>query len=382
MRTSKARWLVLTAVIVAGMVASSLLAGGGVDERGAEQRLRAFVEERQRAAAVAAVAPPVAREALWGETHDEPGELGIAAALLWCRADPAHGSRLGRLFESCQEHAAARAAAWPAIAPLAAGASRAAHSRWAGVPNERAALLRRVLTISRQHALDRGAWTAAVEAWLDGIVLFLDHRSWHDEASRDSWPEGDVARLDAPAARLLADGLARLEARWPRRIDIDEAIEFVAGEWLSGPRNAPGVHERLRAWREGFDPRRRELVAIDAFASARHLLAPEFATWAQRQAQWESFFAAASSGPRSWLVTWMNWRRGIEASFHSALAAHRLLRLAIAFQLGEPLPELLDPFTGEVLRAKIDGDVATFRAEVPRRPLTRYAVRAKPAVGH
>ncbi len=70
----------------------------------------------------------------------------------------------------------------------------------------------------------------------------------------------------------------------------------------------------------------------------------------------------------------IGWRIGQEQSQRQVLAQLRMLQLALAFHRRQPLPALIDPYTGEPLSIELDGDTAEFRA-AEGRGQQRRAVR-------
>ena len=65
--------------------------------------------------------------------------------------------------------------------------------------------------------------------------------------------------------------------------------------------------------------------------------------------------------------------RLLEQSYRATAVRLRLLRLAVAFHLDDPLPSLRDPLGDTMLRVTIDGDEASFasaggESRIARRP--------------
>lgn len=243
------------------------------------------------------------------------------------------------------------------------------------------ARLERVLLIAQEHAAYHGDWRGCVAAWLDRATVYLDHRREDDGTCRKvvvDWSAAQLDRFDTTAARLLVDGLERLDARWPRRVEPAAFLAGVAQVHLrtgsSGGMVDPPLRHRLAAWRFGFDLDRMQLASIDDFVCALPAMPPSALAWPQRDDDWQRFFA---SGCRRWssVASWLDIMRDAERELCSELARIRLLRLALAFQLGEPLPALADPFAERPLQIEVFADRARFRSAATHEALQRVAYR-------
>ncbi|MFY9343812.1 MAG: hypothetical protein WAT39_15085, partial [Planctomycetota bacterium] len=99
------------------------------------------------------------------------------------------------------------------------------------------------------------------------------------------------------------------------------------------------------------------------------------ARWAERDAQWQRLFDCDPDTMRSAPSLFLHHFHAAERSQVEGQARFRLLRLALAFQLGQPLPDLVDPLTGGPFVVQIAGDVATLRSAAPHVSLSRWAKR-------
>jgi hypothetical protein len=172
--------------------------------------------------------------------------------------------------------------------------------------------------------------------------------------------QADPARLPclAPAATCagIVDHLAGAS-------DIDPAVL--------------GMRSPLAAWRHGFSLRRAGMdraLALAADVQRFDVGTPAGETWPDRRVRLQELVdrEAAASGN-----AWMSWYAGLvehEVAARRGVAALRLLRVAVAARLEQPLPELGDPFGSGPLRIERgpDGGFATSASEPPmRRKLPR-----------
>ncbi|MBL8752474.1 MAG: hypothetical protein JNK15_04155, partial [Planctomycetes bacterium] len=268
---------------------------------------------------------------------------------------------------------AERTAARSALAPIVALAQRLAHNG-ARVQWETGAVAG-ILRIAQADAWDRGAASEAVGYWLDEARMWRDGRFDGSKWPRSSvWPDDRVRRLDVAAARLLAAGLERLDATWPPHTDV---VRFMAkhargtleGGWSAG---------RLRALRHGFfDPADAELAACDALIAGLPRMQPPRSGLVARMQQWGEW--ATHDGDWSWTAVGaqVDQLRLRESSHLLGITEVRLLRLALAFRLGEPLPELVDPISGGPFDVRIEGNVASFRSTANGDEQVRWAERPR-----
>lgn len=358
MATAGARWLAGTAAtfVVAGTFAASLTADRG---HGPESRLRAFVADALREPTPALGVS--AREPLLEPAHDGDAMVyyRFAAARL--------GPPVSRGDGWCTSLAVANSEAWwtvlePVAAALRMGAlARTCSGEWSS-PSDfwDARRLRSVLRFAWKRAVARGEWGSVVETWLTEQAHQLDTADpYHVQSSfLGDWTQARFGALDAGSACVLAAGLARLDARWPRVAPARRWLAQVARNQLDTVYE-PSARARLGAWRTGFDPRRRAFDALCRLRDGLSALADVDVAWPARTAQWDAFLAPADDAVSAWCTsTW----RDVELRWRRDLAGLRLVRLALAFRFGEALPELADPFADAPLQVRIDGDVATFRS--------------------
>jgi hypothetical protein len=362
----------VVAMLATGMVVSSLHAARG---DGVRERVERFVREHDRREAAATTSATL-REPMWGEGFDEDAGFGYALAAVMLRRTKNHSATLQTLTKP--DAVAARAAAWPALAPIVEVLQRAAHARTPPAPRCRPDTLQTwVLQIARQVAWDRGDHLRCVQLWLDEVVLWSDQRfpGSHWPFGAD-WPEEQVTCLEPSSARLLAARLVRIEERWPACVGVESVLANQARSWLSGSvRHEPSLRGRLWSWANGFDPNHKELATADALLSQLHILSASAATWPERERQWQQFHELPGNHQGGCVSFWMCQCYCFDKSHFIGHAKWRLLRLALAFQLREPLPDLVDPRTGKPFVITIDGDVATFRSEAEGETLTRWAKR-------
>ena len=366
---------VVATMLVVGMVVSSLLAA---KSDGVRDRVARFVRDHEQREPAATTPAEVAkrREPLWGEGFDEDAGFGYALAAVMLRRTPLHSQLLQTMLKP--DAVAAREAAWPALAPIVEVLQRAAHARTPPSPRwQPGPLQTRVLRIARHVASDRGEHLRCVQLWLDEVVLWSDQRlpgsNWPFGVD---WPEDQVARLDPAAARLLAEQLARIEARWSAVLDVESALVNQARSCLASHlQHQPTLRGRLASWAHGFDPNQRELAAVDALRTRLPVLVASTATWTERESQWRQFLGLPGNLEGTAVSSWLRHCSSAEQTHFLGYAKWRVLRLALAFQLGEPLPDLVDPRTGKPFVVTIDGDVATFRSDAGGKTVTRWAKR-------
>lgn len=366
--------LVAAALLLGGLVVASWTSEGDDGERLARLgRLQRFVATTRNAATQreAATAPTSLLPA-----HDEPAELGLAVAdaLL---GDP---RRVRNLIEDLSEPDAGwrRAAMRPVLEPIVQALRRAAGGR--GRFPVGVSWHLQVVLVAWLEAGDRRAWSEQVELWMV-LHALLDHaKSGPNQFGAGFWNDERLLALDSAALQQLAGALERLDARSPLVGDPALALANHVQDLLARSHRTT-LRRRLGAWRHGFDPRERELAAADELLAALPVLQPDAADWASRELQWQRFFGAARSGSGAWLLRALDGMRQHEVALRRDLAQLRLLRLAIAWRLGVPLPELLDPFTHTRLLVEQRGAAATFRSPSTQPGLVRHATSALPFDG-
>lgn len=369
------RWLVAvaTTLIVGGMVVSSLAAGRDEDLR---ERLVAFVAAHEQL-----VRPPRRAEVLHGEGHDGDAMVFYEVANHALAQRSARGLPDGVWWGQAVT-AGSREAAWPALEPIVAALRVGAQGRTVTDPVAKRWLdsyrLRCVLDYAKRRAADRGERREEVAVWLDAARFHLDVVSWYQWPMNGFtyWSVARLATLDHGSAALLAEGLRRLDGSWPIKVDIERSIVGAARPLLAEDAGRRvSVRQRLGAWRSGFDPRRRELAGLVELCEALPELRVADVPWPERLQQWHAFTGPVRLGRGAAVVDWITQLSDTERQQRADLARLRLLRLALAFTFGEPLPELADPFAAAPLQARIDGDVATFHSAATPQVLQVQALR-------
>lgn len=353
-----------TAFVLAGMVASSLLTQR---DEGLRTRLQRFVEEHARPAAAVR-----ARTPLHGEPHGGDAFVFYAAAdKQWRGASRAFGG-----WSRPDLDMATREAVWTAIEPIVAtlrvGAMATTGARESGrgchwfEPRD-------LLRFARRRAAARIEWTEVVQLWLDEQALLRDFGWLPDDSSFAAWTASELSRLPAAAAAELDVGLARLDADLALLPDPATSLAWSAGDALRA--GGASLRNRLLSWSSGFDPGRHELLGIEELIDALPALLPAAASWPQRSRQWQRFVSQVGSVQGRYVLGWAQHQQWEENQRWRALARVRLLRLALAFTMGEPLPSLADPFAEGPLQNERDGDVATFRSAASPQVLEVRALR-------
>lgn len=359
--------IVATVLLLGGMVVASVCSGGADPERVARRgRLQAFVVATEKKAARRDVPRP------FGElvpTYDESAQLGVAAAHAF-QGDLRGVKEWLAAMEEPDAHAM-RAALWPGLEPIVQVLRRAAGGSGSG---ELGDWSRRVLQVAVLEAGDRAAWSEQVELWFVTRALLERSRRTSSSPVAAFWSNQRLACLDAAALRMLASALAHVDAKAALTVDPAMALANWVEPLLARPRPT-SLRRRLTAWRHGFDANERELVAADELLAALPELSAGDCDWGTRELLWQHFFAAVRSGSGASLPRTLDGLRHEERSIRRDLAQLRLLRLCLAWRLGEPLPAVLDPFTLTPFVVETNGDAAAFRSPSTQPDLVRSATR-------
>lgn len=343
--------------------------------------------EQAVAAAEARMAARAQREAAWGETHDGSAFATYAAALhtmpirvpvCW---DPEHREWVTgsgeRLVVPPQEVLELRAAWQSSLQLLVEGAHRrdATPLRF----GEGVRLEGWQIEAEIQLRLQEGRRNEAVQLWLDGATFWLDCRVWFDIPPLADWSDVDLRRLGSEAGGALAAGLLRLESRLRVPLDVGGILATLARPLLDGDYGFADWSwaEVGSSWRWGFDPSARHR---EAFAELYKATAALERAGSQRTghelAEWWQRLRLPDWVERSFLIHIARQRAQSEVqAWFRLLTELRLLRLALSFHLRQPLPELLDPFSGAPFQAAIDGDTAELRGPDGAHPPARRVVR-------
>lgn len=361
------RWIVGTLLLLGGLVVASVYGGGADPERVARLgRLQAFVAAAQKKAAERDVPRPFCDLV---PAFEEPTELGLTAASVFF-GNLRHADELLTEMEEPSAQGL-RAALRTSVDPIVQVLRRAAGGRGSGRDH---GVWSRVLQVAFLEAGDRAAWSEQVELWLvmRSLLERPKHPGFHPAAT--FWSDDRVTCLDAVAVRQLASALAHVDAKTVLAWDPP----WVLSNWvqqLLTRQPTTSVRRRLAAWRHGFNTRERELVAADELLAALPELAEGDCDWVTREQQWQRFLGAVRSGAGASLPRSLDGLRQHELAFRRDLAQLRLLRLCLAWRLGEPLPAVLDPFTLTPFVVEANGDAATFRSPSTQPGLVRGATR-------
>ena len=366
-------WSLLATALLLFLVAASWLS-----PRTDDARLRRFVAEQTLRKPDAGV-----RQPLFGDAVPESADLGYAAAVALLRYDEDRGEAGDGLVPWLGGLATDRSAVVRELQPALLALRRATHATTAvtAIAHGDAVALRALVQLAIDDALERGDGEAAVGSWLDEARLVCDGFEalpGQDLGSLwDRWTPAALAGLDATALRLLATGLERLDAQWPLHDDVAEPLAVSAAYWLDGGRSpAVDLDDRLRAWRRGFDVRAEALATCEMLLATLPAMTPPAKDWPARELQWRAFLDGPierSAGEALWWMLYL--AQNDEPKRFAGLARLRLLRLAVAFTLGDELPALADPFAAAPLQVEIDGDESTFRSASSDPVLIQRAVR-------
>jgi hypothetical protein len=230
------------------------------------------------------------------------------------------------------------------------------------------------LRVAQLYAVDRRAWTEQVAWWAIASAVFERSRPESMPCCfGSSWPDARLWRLDRAALVQLGGVVRGLDER---TVPVDDVRTWLRPRvsFLLLPSVPPRWRDRLAAWQHGFDAYERERIAADELIAALPLLESFDVPWSVRQHQWRRVADGIRLGAGARLVAGLDaeW----EFVWRQELARLRLLRLVIAWRLGEPLPNLLDPFTLQPIALETRGDDATFRCAAPGMVLVRHSSRA------
>lgn len=371
------RRLVVVSALLAIALLLFLVAASWLSPRTDDARLRRFVAEQALRKPAAGV-----RQPLFGDAVPESAALGYAAAVALRRYDEPREAAGDGMARWLGERVADRPVVVGELQPVLMALRRATHATTAArsVAQDDAVALRTVVRLATDDALDRSDGEAAVGSWLDEARLVCDAiealTGQDGGLLWDRWTPTLLAGLDEPALRLLATGLERLDAQWPLHSDVAQPLAVSAAFWLDDGRSPPAdLDERLRAWRRGFDVRAEALTTCEMLLTTLPTMTPPAADWPARERQWRAFLVDPSDRCSGEVLWWMfHLCEGEQARF-AGQARLRLLRLAVAFTLGDELAELADPFAAAPLQVDLRGDEATFRSASLDPVLIQRAVR-------
>lgn len=349
-------------------------------------------------------ATPLQREVLWGEASPGNARAHYTKAAAAARAlQKDHHDELVSLLPHSRTDAASRLdalrAAWqPILAPLRDGAAAADDTTAlpgdGGAPPRIENLLdsrwiANVAVFESRALRHEGRDVEAVQWTLDGAAMSRDllrRGILIDQmigcatlaiTTMEAWPEPALDELDGEALDVLATGLARLDASLP--IALDDRMErlFMAWQLQNSAGDETWLPSLGASWRYGFSTR---WMLADAFlrqGALSHRLAERAnAPWPEWLALWEQESAAALASGNPVIATCLPNLSGVAGNWREVVGALRLLRASVDLHRGKPLPKLLDPFTGQVVRVVENGrEIALTCAAVGDRPAKQRIVR-------
>lgn len=365
-------WSLLATALLLFLVGASWLS-----PRNDEARLRRFVaEQNSRKPALAD------RQPLYGDALSESAELGYQAALLAWGHDAERAQDDDGLAQWIERLGSHGPLAISGLEPGLAAVRRATHATAGPLDMSHldAVAMCAALRLAAEEALARGDGTAAVCAWLDQARVVCDDALSSPRMQTlqwERWSSTALAALDEQALQLLGTGLERLETQWPLHESVEWHLAGSLSFWLDRGRDHPAnTDERLRAWRRGFDVRAEALATCNLLLATLPAMSPPANDWPARERQWRAFLDGPMERCAGDALRWMLYlRENVEPDRFAVLARLRLLRLAVAFTLGDELLALADPFAAAPLQVAIDGDEATFRSASSDPVLIQRAVR-------
>lgn len=339
--------------------------------------LRRFVGEHGSPAARTRTRLP-----LYGEPVAEDAALGYAAAVAMLGLETSRDGARARLLQLLDEQSPDRASAVRELQPVIAALQRAAHAttipEWLYIDSS--VVLAAVQRAAVDEAFRSAPRDAAVVLWLDEARLVADLAWWLPSGWAQSmwqrWTPQSLAALPASTLRLLANGLARFDADWQLHAGVVGSLVFNAEHWLAGGGSyRPDLDDRLRAWRRGFDVRAEEVATCELLVTTLPHMLPPARDWPTRSQQWHAFLDGPMERCGGSVLWWMDHLLDDEHHRFLDLTRLRLLRLAVAFTLGDELPQLADPFGPAPLLVELRDGEATFRSACTSEVLRRDAVR-------
>lgn len=196
-------------------------------------------------------------------------------------------------------------------------------------------------------------------------------------ATREAWPDAALQQLDAPALQRLAEGLDRLDAGLPERLELDGELRYAA-RWLAHAGEAGTQYGTSTAWRFGFSPR---WMLADGFlhyaAAVEKLRGEPQLAWPQREAWMELELAALDEIDNPVTQGWAANLASAERSHRSVVAHVRQLRMAVERHRGRQTAPLRDPLGDGPFAVVPDGDGVVLRSagELGGKPIERRVAR-------
>lgn len=196
-----------------------------------------------------------------------------------------------------------------------------------------------------------GSSAAAAQLWCSAARLIVDLELvegpvWAPSCVRQMlpwWGDRLLATADSSLLRAIDDAAQDLDVAFDASIDVERELAgrarfvlrddyYASGLW----HRPPSVEDCLRAWYAGFSPQRAAMVELLWDVRTSDQIAAPAAPWQRRVEQLEHYGSNGHLDLAHWLQVEEMGRRQAQAQL-------RLLRMAIAFHLGESLEPLQDP---------------------------------------
>lgn len=234
-------------------------------------------------------------------------------------------------------------------------------------------------TIEVRRRLARGERRAAVELSLDAATFGTDlvrSPMLIDQmvacaliaiAAGEAWSDEDLRRLDPESLRMLAEGLARIDQRFPLTVDWRGESLLLAGALMRAG-EGEGEGEELSGYaaasartpEDGGSERWAVAGAVlQQVALWERLRQSAAAPWQVREQELERLTSDAAVQQNPVMKTSLPIFRSAELSLRVTAAAVRLLRLAVALHAGQEPVALLDPLGDGPLRVVQRADGST-----------------------
>ncbi len=393
------RWSLLIGLVLGAMVTASLLSDPQewkATVRWAEERAAQWQRARCECPVLQGQTSVGSSLAGYGEAARLAGSLGGG-----------HGERLAKLLAASgaaglptDADRAAFAAIEPAVTAMREAAHRpsasgAAPHNLAGAAPAMYDLLdaHRALLLMARVKVAAGDPVAAVQCWLDGLACGVDLTAGEtpldqalgavlveqvvDAVLDDLLKAADPTLLTSFAAALAAaDRALDVECHWVASVVV-HMVQFLRDTADPRPEDI-GLRSPLLAWRHGFSLRRSGIArAVDLVALVQRFERESTAgePWPSRRARLQLVVDEDRATNRDMMFPPLTSSIEREELRRGASARLRLLRLAVAFHLGNDLPRLADPMAATTLTAVVSGDRATFTSQDPR--LARTALRRR-----
>jgi hypothetical protein len=208
-----------------------------------------------------------------------------------------------------------------------------------------------------------------IQAMIGGAMVAI--------ATHEAWPESALQQLDAPSLQRLAEGLERLDAGLPERLEFDGELRFAA-RWLALAGETERQYGTATAWRFGFSPR---WMLADGFlhyaATVEKLRGEPQLAWPQREAWMELELEALEQIDNPVTQGWAANLASAERSHRGVVARVRQLRMAVDRHRGSNSAPLRDPLGDGPFTIVPDGDGIVVRSagELGGKPIERRVVR-------